>query len=108
MEIKVDLGEDTIESLNKISKIKGCELTVAAAEMISLGARIFIQSLDPKEDPTTMLLLENSVRTNEILTELLHISYDKEKSKIGAYDAETALAFIDRIVSSFKKNMIRS
>lgn len=107
MEVKVDLGEDTIESLNKISKIKNCDFTVAAAEMISFGARIFIQSLEPKEDPTTMLLLENSVRSNEILTELLHISYDKDKSKIGAYDSDTAIALIDRIASCFKKNLVR-
>ncbi|MBN9231307.1 MAG: hypothetical protein J0I93_10700 [Legionella sp.] len=107
MEIKVDLGEDTIDSLNKIAKIKDCNFSVAAAEMISYGARIFIQSLEPKDDPTTMLLLENAVRANEILTELLHICYDKDKSKIGAYDSETALALIDRIASSFKKNLVR-
>lgn len=105
MEVKIDLGEDTIDSLNRISKIKNCDLTIAAAEMISFGARIFIQSLEPKEDNFTKFLLENSVRSNEILTELLHISYDKDKSKIGAYDADTALAVIERIVLNFKKTL---
>lgn len=105
MEITVDLGSDTIESLNRISKIKENEFTVTAAEMISFGARIYLQSLEPKDDKTTTLLIENSVRSNEILTELLHILYDKDKSKMRAYDADTALAMIERMVSNFSKSL---
>ncbi|KTD47496.1 hypothetical protein Lqui_2422 [Legionella quinlivanii] len=106
MEITIDLGEDTIDSLNKISKIKGNAFSTAAAEMVSFGARIYLQSLEQsKEDSTTKLLLENSIRSNEILTELLHIVYDKNKSKIGAFDADTALALIERMVSNFRKGV---
>lgn len=103
MEVTLDLGEDTIESLNKISKINGNEFTVTAAEMISFGSRIFLQSREQKEDKTTQLLLENSVRSNEVLSEILHSVYDKSKSKIGAFDAETALAMIERMVANFSK-----
>lgn len=103
MEITIDIGEDTIEALNKISKINGNKFSVTASEMISFGARIFLQSQEQKEDKNTKLLLENSVRSNEVLIELLHIVYDKDKSKIGAYDAETALALIDRMVANFTK-----
>ncbi|HEM6962655.1 TPA: hypothetical protein U2K06_002851 [Legionella pneumophila] len=103
MEVKLDVGEDTLDSLHKIAKINKQEFTVAAAEMLSFGARIFLKSLEEKEDELTNLLLENSVRANEILTELLHIIYDRDKSKIGAFDADTALAVIDRMVANFKK-----
>lgn len=103
MEVTLDLGEDTIDALNQISKINDKSFTITAAEMITLGSRIFMQSRENKEDKVTKILLENSVRTNEILVEIMYMVFNKEKSKIGAYDAETALAIIERMVGNFLK-----
>ncbi len=75
--------------------------------MLSLGTRLFLQSLEPKEDETTELLLENSVRANEILIEVLYSVYNSDKSKIGAYDAETTLAVIEKMVAGFKKGLLK-
>lgn len=103
MEITIDIGADTLHSLNKIAKINGKELNVTAAEMLSFGARIYLQSLENKTDESTQLLLENSVRSIQIITEILYSVYNKDLSKIGAYDAETALAMIERMIPNLLK-----
>jgi hypothetical protein len=103
VEVTLDLGEDTVDVLNQISKINDKGFTLTASEMLSLGSRIFMQSRENKEDKVTRILLENSVRTNEILVEIMHMIFNKETSKIGAYDAETALAIIERMVGNFLK-----
>ncbi|WP_115712470.1 hypothetical protein [Legionella sainthelensi] len=105
MEITIDIGADTLHSLNKIAKINSTELNVTAAEMLSFGARIYLQSLEKKTDESTQLLLENSVRSVQIITEVLYSVYNKELSKIGAYDAETALAMIERMLPNLLKSI---
>ena len=84
MEITIDIGADTLHSLNKIAKMNGNELNVTAAEILSFGARIYLQSLEKKTDELTKLLLENSVRSLQIITEILYSVYNKDLSKIGA------------------------
>ncbi|HHM0514599.1 TPA: hypothetical protein ACRDMS_003256, partial [Legionella pneumophila] len=79
------------------------ELNVTAAEMLSFGARIYLQSLEKRTDESTQLLLENSVRSIQIITEILYSVYNKDLSKIGAYDAETALAMIERMIPNLLK-----
>ncbi|QIN30658.1 hypothetical protein [Legionella longbeachae] len=103
MEITIDIGADTRHSLNKIAEMNSTELNVTAAEMLSFGARIYLQSLEKKTDESTQLLLENSVRSVQIITEVLYSVYNKELSKIGAYDAETALAMIERMLPNLLK-----
>ncbi|EEZ93458.1 MULTISPECIES: hypothetical protein [Legionella] len=105
MEITIDIGADTLHSLNKIAKMNSTELNVTAAEMLSFGARIYLQSLEKKTDESTQLLLENSVRSVQIITEVLYSVYNKELSKIGAYDAETALAMIERMLPNLLKSI---
>ncbi|HAT1722220.1 TPA: hypothetical protein I8Y83_002775 [Legionella pneumophila] len=103
MEITIDVGADTLHSLNKIAKTNNTELNITAAEMLSFGARIYLQSLEKKTDESTQLLLENSVRSIQIITEILYSVYNKDLSKIGAYDAETALALIERMIPNLLK-----
>jgi hypothetical protein len=105
MEITIDIGADTLHSLNKIAKMNSTELNVTAAEMLSFGARIYLQSLEKKTDESTQLLLENSVRSVQIITEVLYSVYNKDLSKIGAYDAETALAMIERMLPNLLKSI---
>lgn len=97
MEIKVDIGADTYDYLDKIAKIKEQNLDVTFAEMLSLGAKVYLSSLEKKADKTTRELLINTCENNKILTEILHIIFDKNKSDLGVYDAETALNLIRRM-----------
>ncbi|WP_082891540.1 hypothetical protein [Legionella bozemanae] len=86
-----------------MAKTNNTELNITAAEMLSFGARIYLQSLEKKTDESTQLLLENSVRSIQIITEILYSVYNKDLSKIGAYDAETALALIERMIPNLLK-----
>ncbi|KTD71822.1 hypothetical protein Lste_0107 [Legionella steelei] len=105
MEITIDIGADTLHSLNEITKMNNNELNVTAAEMLSFGARIYLQSLENKTDESTQLLIENSVRSIQIITEILYSVYNKDLSKMGAYDAETALAMIERMIPNILKGI---
>lgn len=101
MEITVDIGADVHDALQRISEINKKNIDVTAAEMMSLGARIFLSSLEKKEDKAMKILLENSLKSNEILTELLHILFNRDKSKLGVYDSDTALMLIEKMVEKF-------
>jgi len=101
MEIKVDVGADTYNTLEQISKIKEQNLDVTFADMLSLGARVYLNSLEKKEDKVTKALLTNAVNNNKILSEILHIIFDKDKSDLGVYDADTALELIRRMTKDY-------
>lgn len=101
MEIKVDIGADTYNMLDKIAKIKEQKLDVTFAEMLSLGARVYLNSLEKEEDKVTKILLTNAVNNNKILAEVLHIIFDKDKSELGVYDADTALELIRRMTKDY-------
>ncbi|WP_082891541.1 hypothetical protein [Legionella bozemanae] len=88
-----------------MAKTNNTELNITAAEMLSFGARIYLQSLEKKTDESTQLLLENSVRSIQIITEILYSVYNKDLSKMGAYDAETALAMIERMIPNILKGI---
>lgn len=49
MEITIDIGADTLHSLNKIAEMNSTELSVTAAEMLSFGSRIYLQSLEKRQ-----------------------------------------------------------
>jgi len=103
MEITLDIGEDLHELIKSISDEKDKKMTIIAAEMLSIGARVFVSSQEDGEDKVTRTLLENTLKSKEILIEVLSMVFDKNKSKIGAYDSETTLSIIDRMVDSYLK-----
>lgn len=104
MELRIDIGEDIYEDLETASKMEGKNLNAMASAMLALGVKVFLNSKENKVDLVTSQLLKNSIRSNEILTEILHIIFDKDKSNLGVYDAETAIALIDRIVNKSMEN----
>ena len=103
MEITLDIGEDLYDLIESVSAEKDKKMSVIAAEMLSTGARIFASSEEGSEDKLTKDLLENTLKSKEILVEVLSMVFDKSKSKIGAYDAETTISIIDRMVDSYTK-----
>ena len=103
MEITVDVGSDVIDKIEDIAQRKGKSKESIAAEMLSIGAQVLLNSLEEKQDNITSLLLENSVRANELLIEILSSVFNREKSRLGVYDAETAVALIERIVEAYLK-----
>lgn len=108
MEIKVDVGADTYHTLEKIADIKGQNLDVTFSDMLSFGARVYLSSLEKKEDHIIKVLLTLAVNNNKILCELLHIIFDKDKSDLGVYDADTAIELIRRMTVDYIDEVVRS
>ena len=106
MEVKVDIGADIYNALEKIASMKEQKLDVTLAEMLSLGAKVYLNSVEKKVDRTTRALLINTRENNRILVEILHIIFDKDKSDLGVYDAETALDLINRMTMDYIENVV--
>lgn len=101
MELTVDIGTNVHDDLVEASKIEGKNLQSTASAMLALGVKVYLSSKENQVDPATSLLLKNSVKSNEILIEILHAVFDKEKSKLGVYDADTAVALSEKIANKF-------
>lgn len=106
MELTLDIGSDIHDLLLDLTQKKGKKLEVIAAEMLSLGARITAQSEEQSIDKVSQLLLKNTCQSNEILMELLHHVFQKEKSKLNAFDADTALSMIERSTNILIKRVL--
>ena len=103
MELSVDIGSNVYDDLVEASKMEGKNLQSTASAMLALGVKVFLSSQENKLDPTTSLLLKNSIKSNEMLVEILHIIFDNNKSKLGVYDADTAVALIEKIANKFQE-----
>ncbi len=103
MEITLDIGEDLYELIKDISENDDKKMSITATKMLSDGARMHLASQEGGEDKITKILLENTLKSKEILVEVLAMVFDKNKSNIGAYDSETTLSIIDRMVDSYIK-----
>ena len=101
MEVTLDLGKDSLVELNKIAQEEKKEFDVVALEMISLGTRVRRASKESKQDKQTLMLLKNTINTNELLKEVLTLVFDKDRSRLMAYDAETAIRMVDQFTSKY-------
>jgi len=103
MEIKVDIGLNVNNELREVAKIKEQEFNVVASEAMAIGAKVLLSSLEneaDRVDPNVMAILKNSVKANEILSEILCCVFNKDKSGLGVFDADTALSVINRVVDN--------
>lgn len=106
MELTLDIGSDVYNDLEDAASKEGKKVDVMASSMLSLGLRVYSSSNDDTIDPNTALLLKNSIKSNEILTEVLYTIFDKNKSNLGVYDPETAIALIDRLVNKIMERAV--
>lgn len=106
MEMILDAGKDTIDSLSKIAKIEDKPLDVIALEMMSLGARIYHASKENnKENDINMHrnILKTALVNHELLSEILTIIFNKERSKLKAYDSESAIRMAEQLAEQYLK-----
>ena len=101
MELTLDLGKDMLVALNKIAEEDKKEVDVVALEMIALGTRVRHAAKENKEDKQTLMLLKNSINNNELLKEILALVFDKERSRLMAYDAETAIRMVEQLTAKY-------
>lgn len=106
MEMILDAGKDTIDSLSKIAKIEDKPIDVIALEMMSLGARIYHASKEKnKENDINMHrnILKTALVNHELLSEILTIIFNKERSKLKAYDSESAIRMAEQLAEQYLK-----
>lgn len=106
MEMILDAGKDTINSLSKIAKMEDKPIDVVALEMMSLGARVYHASKEesPKNDiDMHRNILKTALVNQELLTEILTIVFSKERSKLKAYDSESAIKMAEQLAEQYIK-----
>lgn len=105
MEITLDIGEDVMDSLDKIINLreesKPKSRTVTAVEMMTIGIKYTLMSLtekvDDKSDPMYQAVLHN----NELLMEILASTFSRDKSRVGAYDSESAVHMTKQLARKY-------
>lgn len=107
MEITTDVGLDTLDYLEEISHLEGGKLEVVAAKVLNFGAKIYLSSLK-KDDDGEENSIDNiidalreimivGIQNSEMLSEILAMVFDKERSKLGVYDVDSAIKFSERV-----------
>ena len=102
----LDAGKDTINSLAKIAAIEDKPLDVIALEMMALGTRIYHASKEehPKNDiDMHRNILKTALVNQELLSEILTIVFNKERSKLKAYDSESAIKMAEQLAEKYLK-----
>jgi len=100
----LDAGKDLINSLSKIAKIEDKPLDVIALEMMSLGARVYNASKEEKtKNDIDMIrnILKTALVNHELLSEILTIIFNKERSKLKAYDSESAIKMAEQLAEQY-------
>ena len=99
MEVKLDIGKNTLQGLVKYSKIEDKELDCFAIDMIDLGLRIHKNPATdtPEDDTNERLLREN----NALIKEIIRCTFEKTKVHAKVFDAETLIAMIENSVDAF-------
>lgn len=106
MELILDAGKDTINSLSKIANMEEKPIDVTALEMMSLGARVYLASKE-KNTKNDIDIYRNILKTvlvnHELLSEILTIVFNKERSKLKAYDSESAIKMSEQLAEKYLK-----
>lgn len=102
----LDMGKDMVHSLNKIAAMEDKNIDIVALEMIAIGVRIYMASLEKRECEKNDIeplrnILKTTIINQEILGEILTIIFNKERSRIGAYDAESALKLAEKMAEKY-------
>lgn len=102
----LDAGKDLISSLSKIANLEDKPIDVIALEMMSLGVRIYHASKEDKK-ANDIDMLRNTLKTalvnHELLSEILTIIFNKERSKLKAYDSESAIKIAEQLAEKYIK-----
>jgi hypothetical protein len=104
MEMILDAGKDTISSLSKIAKTEDKPLDVVALEMMSLGIRVYEASREKTQKNDIDMhrnLLKTALVNYELLAEILTIVFTKERSKLKAYDSESAIKMAEQLAEKY-------
>lgn len=106
MEITIDIGENTLHALDSIAKTKNKTRTISAVELLDLGINVFQAQLvneKNKKDKKPYNIEKTVEQSNELLKEVLSSVFNRERSRIGAYDCESAILMTERLAEKVEK-----
>ncbi len=108
MEMILDAGKDIIEALNKVAIDEKKQVDIVALEMISLGLRVCEASKNKEKNTENDIdmhrnILKTTLINNELSAEILSIIFNKERSRIGAYDSESAIKMAEQLAEKYLK-----
>ncbi|WP_419421608.1 hypothetical protein ACNVED_17090 (plasmid) [Legionella sp. D16C41] len=105
MEMILYMGRDIVHSLEEIAAREDKKTDIVALEMIAMGIRLYKASQLKNEDNNDIDMIRNILKSSlinqELLSEILSIIFNKERSRLGAYDAETAIKMADKLSEKY-------
>ena len=112
MEIILDIGKDINYSLLKIARVEDKPLDIIASEMLSLGLRIHTASMNKSDEDEDASMTESdklrdilklSIQNQELLSEVLSMVFVGDRSRLGAFDTDTAIKFSEKLAEKHIK-----
>ncbi len=106
MEITLDIGKDVHHELIRVAKTQNKAIDITALEMLSLGLRVHVASMNKEKEDEQLALSEEDklrdilkigIQNQELISEVLSIVFDREKSRMGAFDTDTAIKFSEQL-----------
>ena len=107
MEIKLDVGKNTVNQITKNAESESLPFEDFAINMLELGLKVFEASQE-KEDDSEMQIdpeFQMQLECNQLLKEVMRCVFDKNKIKEKAFDADTLISLIERHADGYVKGM---
>lgn len=101
----LDMGRDIVHSLEEIAVKEAKNVDVIALEMIAMGIRVYKASQQQNNESNDIDMFRNVLKTTltnqELLSEILSMIFNKDRSRLGAFDAETAIKMADKLSEKY-------
>ncbi|WP_440617753.1 hypothetical protein [Cysteiniphilum sp. 6C5] len=103
MEMKLDIGANVYEELEKHAKNDSKSTANFALDMLDLGLRVHKSSLEKSDDVVIDDSVKYAIETNEVVKEIIRCVFDKTKTTGKFFDADTLLTMIENKTSAYLK-----
>lgn len=105
MEITLDIGKHIANDISKIADTDQIDFEIAALKLLDLGLRVHLANIgndnSDGRDPIFTEILNESVKSNYLLKEVLGHIFVKDRSTFKAYDAISAYRVAESMADSF-------
>jgi hypothetical protein len=103
MEMKLDIGANVHEELEKHAKSNSKSTPGFALDMLDLGLRVYKSSLEKSDDNAINDGMKYAIETNEVVKEIIRCVFDKTKTTGKFFDADTLITMIENKTSAYLK-----
>ena len=108
MEIKLDVGRNTVNQITKNAESESLPFEDFAINMMELGLKVFEASQEKEDDSATQIdpVLQMQLECNHLLKEVVRCVFDKKKVKEKAFDADTLIALIEKHADGYVYGLV--